>query len=71
MDWLAYPLGNLIVWIFDNLLVPFGELSNSDNFWFISPNFLILVIGFLGLFIWLSLQSKYNKQAEEDPNQIK
>jgi len=71
MDWLAYPLGNLIVWIFDNLLVPFGELSNSDNFWFLSPNLLFLVIGFLGLFIWLSLQSKYNKQAEEDPNQIK
>jgi hypothetical protein len=71
MDWLAYPLGNLIVWIFDSLLVPFGELSNSDSFWFLSPNLLIVVIGFLGLFIWLSLQSKYNKRAEKDPNQIK
>ena len=71
MDWLAYPIANLIVWTFDNLLVPFGELSNSENFWFLSPNFLIVILGFIGLFLWLSMQSKYNKEAANNPNQIK
>lgn len=71
MDWLAYALGDLFVWTFENLLVPFGDLGNSENLWFISPNFLFVILGFLGLGLWLSIQSKYNKAAANDPNQLK
>ncbi|TVR36851.1 MAG: hypothetical protein EA392_14075 [Cryomorphaceae bacterium] len=59
MDYIVNPLGNLIVWTFDNLLVPIGDLGAMN------PNNLFIVLGFFGLFYWLRAQSKYNKQAEE------
>ena len=70
MDWLAYPLADIIVWTFDNLLVPAGEFSNGDM-WFLSPNFLFLVLGFIGMFFWMWMQGKYNKAAKADANQLK
>ncbi len=64
MDYLAYPLGDLITWTFDNLLVPVGELG-------INPNVIFLLMGFAGMFLWLKMQSKYNKEAETNADQIK
>lgn len=59
MDYIVNPLGQLIVWTFDNLLVPIGDLGLAN------PNNLFIVLGFVGLFYWLAQQHKYNKIAEE------
>lgn len=61
MQWLTDPLGDFFVWSFDTFLVPFGNM----------PNLAFLIIGFVGLFYWLRLQAKWNKQADENSNQIK
>lgn len=37
--------------------------------WFM--NTALVVLGFVGLFIWLNMQRKYNAQAEADSNQRK
>ncbi|WP_299202986.1 hypothetical protein [Brumimicrobium sp.] len=34
-------------------------------------NYAVIVLGFVGLFIWMRLQAKYNQEAANDPNQIK
>ncbi len=31
----------------------------------------LILLGFFGLFYWLRHQIKYNKQAENNPNQLK
>lgn len=31
----------------------------------------VVLLGFFGLFYWLRHQLKYNKQAKDNPNQIK
>lgn len=59
MDYIVNPLGQLIVWTFDNLLVPIGDLGAAN------PNNLFIVLGFVGLFYWLAQQRKYNKIADE------
>ena len=61
MDWLAYPLRDFLVWLFENIWEP---LSNS-------PNTLFFFIFIVGATYWLLLQHKLNKKAEADPNQIK
>ncbi len=61
MDWLVYPLQDGFNWLFENTLEPLGNI----------PNYTFIVLGFVGLFTWLSYQAKYNKEAESDPNQIK
>lgn len=61
MDWLAYPLQNILIWIFENLLEPLENL----------PNFAFIALGFLGLFVWINFQRKYNAEAKANPNQIK
>lgn len=66
MDWLAYPLADIIVWTFDNLLVPLGELTR-----FGIVNTALLILGFVLMIFWLGLQHKYNKAAEADANQLK
>ena len=33
-------------------------------------NYSCIVLGFVGLFYWLNLQRKFNKQAENNPNQL-
>ena len=64
MDWLAYPLGDILVWSFDNVMVPVGEFAAS-------PNTLFALMGFGGLFYWMKLQAKYNAEAAANPDQIK
>ncbi len=34
-------------------------------------NYSVIVLGFVGLFIWLNMQKKYNAAAESNPDQIK
>ncbi|RFC54241.1 hypothetical protein [Brumimicrobium aurantiacum] len=34
-------------------------------------NYSVIVLGFIGLFIWLRLQAKYNNEAKNDPSKIK
>lgn len=59
MDYIVNPLGKLVVWTFDVLLVPIGDLG-------VNPNTIFIVMGFFGLFYWLRSQSKYNKEAEQN-----
>jgi hypothetical protein len=66
MQYIVEPIAALIKWSFDNILVPIGELPAFAN-----PNNIFLVIGFIGMFYWLNLQRKYNKEAENNPDQIK
>ncbi len=61
MDWIVFPLRDGLVWTFDNVLEPTGNILNYT--W--------IVLGFVGLFIWLNMQAKYNAEAEANPNQIK
>ena len=61
MQYITGPLAAIIKWSFDNILVPIGELPTIIN-----PNYIFLALGFVGLFYWLALQSKYNKKAEQD-----
>jgi len=59
MEYIVNPLGRLVVWTFDTLLVPIGEMGVAN------PNNLFIVLGFVGLFYWLAQQHKYNQKAEE------
>ena len=34
-------------------------------------NYSCIVLGFVGLFIWLNKQRKFNEQAKNNPNQLK
>ncbi len=34
-------------------------------------NYSCIVLGFVGLFIWLNMQKKYNAAAENNPDQLK
>jgi len=61
MDWIVYPLRDLLVWTFENLLEPVGNILN----------YTFVVLGFIGLAIWLKYQTKYNAEAEANPDQIK
>jgi len=47
-------IGDLLTWTFDTVLVPLGEL----------PNYAFIALGAVGLFLWLSMQRKYNKKAK-------
>lgn len=69
MDWLVYPLAKLIVWTFDVLLVPIGEIDILGIYGL--PNFLFLALGFVLVAIWLKMQAKFNAEAAANPDQIK
>ncbi|MBL4704311.1 MAG: hypothetical protein JKY54_07310 [Flavobacteriales bacterium] len=66
MDWIAYPLADFFAWTFETVLEPIGNTGNYGL-----PNTGILVLGFVGLALWMYLQNKYNKAAATDPNQLK
>lgn len=53
MDALVFLLRDLFVFLFENTLEPLGDL----------PNAAFLLLLFVGLFIWLRWQGKYNKEA--------
>jgi len=63
MDWLVYPLRDILVWTFETLLEPIGSTGMPE----------IVFTAFLtgGLVYWLRVQSKYNAEAEANPDQIK
>ncbi len=60
MQDIVIPIGDFLVW-------SFGGLEFLRNL----PNMIFLALGFVGLIIWLRMQSKYNKEAANNPNQIK
>jgi len=53
-------LGDIFLWTFQI----FEMIGNSFNY-------ILIVLGFVGLFIWLNKQRKFNAAAENDPNQLK
>ena len=53
-------LGDIFQWTF-------GIFELIGNYF----NGFLLISGFLGFFYWMNLQKRYNKEAENDPNQIK
>jgi len=50
------PLGELLTWTFDTLLVPFADMANLA----------CVVVGAVGLLYWLNLQNKYTKKAKKE-----
>lgn len=56
-----YGIKDIAYWAFETTLEPIG-----DSFWM-----LVLVFGFVCFGYWMFLQAKYNKIAENDPNQLK
>ena len=56
-----YRIGDGCYWLFENTLEPIGDL-----FWQVT-----LVAGFLAFGYWMMRQVKFNKIAENDPNQLK
>ena len=57
----VYAIGDGILWTTDILFENVGNIFNYSA----------VVLGFVGLFIWLRLQAKYNREAANDPKQIK
>ncbi len=55
MQDIVYPIQDFLEWIFS-----FMPLLNN---W---PNILIIIGGFIGLGIWIKMQSDYNKKPEKD-----
>jgi hypothetical protein len=47
--------------------LPFEFYDNIGNVF----NYSCIVLGFVGLFIWLNKQRKFNEQAKNNPNQLK
>ncbi len=54
-----HTLGNILngAWVYDNI----GDIFNWS----------CIVLGVIGFGYWMSVQNKFNKQAEQNPNQIK
>ena len=61
MQDVVIPIGEFMVWTFELVI---ERLQNS-------PNDMIVILMFFGLFIWLAKQHKYNQEAEKNPGQIK
>ncbi len=58
---LVEALGDGILWTTELLFETVGNIFN----------YAVIVLGFVGLFIWLRLQTKYNKEAANDPTKLK
>jgi hypothetical protein len=54
-------LGDFILLTTELLFENVGNLFNDA----------MIVLGFVGLFIWLRLQHRFNQQAQNNPNQLK
>ena len=54
-----WTLGKILngAWFYDNI----GDYANWS----------FIILGFFGFGYWMSWQAKFNKKAEENPNQIK
>lgn len=55
-----WGIGDLMQWTFGI----FEVIGNSFNY-------MLLGLGFIGLFYWLNWQRKFNQQAENNPDQLK
>jgi hypothetical protein len=55
-----YAIGDFLTWTF-------GFFESVGNIF----NNAVIILGFIGLFYWLNWQRKFNKRAEENPNQLK
>ncbi len=60
MDALVYILRDIFVFLFEYTLEPLGNIPNGI--------FLILLV--VGLFVWLKMQSKFNKEADNQPHSL-
>ncbi|WP_107039554.1 hypothetical protein [Brumimicrobium mesophilum] len=58
---LVYELGEGLLWTTELLFEVVGNIFNYG----------VIVLGFIGLFIWLRLQAKYNREAANDPTKFK
>jgi len=58
---LVESLGDGLLWTTEILFEVVGNVFN----------YAVIVLGFIGLFIWLRLQAKYNKEAANDPTKFK
>lgn len=58
-----------VMYAIEDALMPFLDAiyDNVGNVF----NYSCILLGFFGLFYWLNYQVKFNKQAKENPNQIK
>lgn len=54
-------VGDFILWTTEILFENIGNLFNNA----------MIILGFIGLFIWLRTQHKFNKEAQNNPNQLK
>ena len=54
MNDFIYALGDIFYWLFENTLEPLGNM----------PNDAFLLLGFVGLFVWLKMQKKFNEEAK-------
>jgi len=54
-----YTLGDLLngAWFYDNV----GDIANWS----------FIILGGIGFLYWMRWQARFNKRAEENPNQIK
>ena len=52
---LIYGLGDVFSWFFSL----FEKLGNM-------PNYTFIILGFVGLFIWLTMQKNYNNKAQNE-----
>ncbi len=59
MNGFWYTLGDILngAWFYDNI----GDIANWS----------FIILGAFGFLYWMRWQAKFNKQAEENPNQIK
>ena len=55
-----HAIGDFLTWTFG----AFEIIGNGFNY-------AVIVLGFVGLFIWLNKQRKFNAEAASNPNQIK
>tara|TARA_B100000508_G_scaffold141097_1_gene147105 strand:- start:216342 stop:216533 length:192 start_codon:yes stop_codon:yes gene_type:complete len=55
------PLGDFILWTTEILFENIGNMFNN----------MVIVLGFIGLFIWLRFQHKFNQEAKNNPDQLK
>jgi len=49
-------------WLGDVFGSFFSLFEKLENY----PNYVFVVVGFVGLFIWLNMQKNYNKKAEQE-----
>ncbi|MFT5777133.1 MAG: hypothetical protein ACI837_000064 [Crocinitomicaceae bacterium] len=55
-----WGLGDIFQWV----LSPLDSIGNIFNY-------TLIVVGFIGMFIWLNKQHKFNKAAEATPGKLK